>query len=133
MEARLAFISHISPRMDSPHPANLVHGTDADLASLIAKPGITLVDFWATWCGPCRVLGPILEQLAAAHPEVQVVKVDVDQNQRSAAQYQIMSIPTVYVFKDGRQVTDPIPGAQRPQVYEMILSQLQGGTESSAA
>lgn len=60
-----------------------------------------LVDFWANWCGPCKMLAPVLEELASAHPEVTVAKVDVDQNPELAMGYRISAIPAVLLFKDG--------------------------------
>ena len=64
-----------------------------------------IVDFWATWCGPCKTLGPMLEAaVTAAKGKVRMVKVDVDQNQRIAAQLRIQSIPTVYAFFQGQPV-----------------------------
>ncbi len=105
------------------HSANLQHVENDELeAKLKAAPGLVLVDFWATWCGPCQILGPLLEKLAVDHPEVTVLKVDVDQNQRTAAQYQVFSIPTVQFFSKGIAIGEPIVGAQRPHVYETAIA-----------
>ena len=68
-----------------------------------------LVDFWATWCGPCRMFAPILSKLAENHPEIKVGKVNVDEEQALAMRYQVMSIPTLLLFKDG-QVADQSVG-----------------------
>ncbi len=62
-----------------------------------------LVDFWAAWCGPCKMMGPVVEQLADAHPEYKVCKVNVDEEQQLAARFDVMSIPTVIAFKGGQQ------------------------------
>lgn len=70
-----------------------------------------LVDFWAPWCGPCRMVGPVVEELAAQYNgKVKVVKLDTDQNPQAAKQYSIRSIPTLMIFKGGQQV-DTVVGA----------------------
>ena len=64
-----------------------------------------LVDFWATWCGPCKMIAPVLEEIAGEHGDkLSVVKVDIDQNPATARDYQVMSIPTLLVFQDGKPV-----------------------------
>lgn len=69
-----------------------------------------LVDFWASWCGPCRMVSPVVEEIADEHPEIVVGKVNVDEQMELAAEYRIMSIPALYVFKDG-QVANKSVGA----------------------
>ena len=61
-----------------------------------------LVDFWATWCGPCRMLAPILEELSEEYPDIAFYNVDVDEEQALAAHYRIVAVPSVYVFEDGK-------------------------------
>ena len=61
-----------------------------------------IVDFWATWCGPCRMLGPVVEELAEEHPEIKVCKVNVDDEQELAEQFGVMSIPFIASFKNGQ-------------------------------
>ena len=64
-----------------------------------------LVDFWATWCGPCKMVAPVLEEIAAEHGDkLTVAKLDIDQNPATARDYQVMSIPTMIVFQDGKPV-----------------------------
>lgn len=80
-----------------------------------------LLDFWATWCGPCRMVGPLVEEIAAEHPEIKVGKINVDEQPELAAQFQIMSIPTLMVVKNG-QITQRVVGA-RPQAQILALVQ----------
>jgi len=73
-------------------------------AEVLESERPVIVDFWAAWCGPCRVMSPILEELAQERDDLRVVKVDVDHNQRVAAQYGVLSMPTFMVFRDGAPV-----------------------------
>lgn len=76
--------------------------TDANFtAEVIESEKPVLVDFWAPWCGPCRVVAPVLEEIAGERPELRIVKLNVDENQQTAAQYQVLSIPTMILFKNG--------------------------------
>jgi len=86
--------------------------TDSTFESEIEKhDGLAVVDFWAAWCGPCRMIAPILDQLAVDYDgKAKVVKLDVDANQRTAMKYNIRSIPAVLFFKDGK-VVDQVIGA----------------------
>lgn len=70
-------------------------------AEVIESEQPVLVDFWAPWCGPCRVVAPVLEEIASERPELRIVKLNVDDNQQTAAQYQVLSIPTMILFKNG--------------------------------
>ena len=84
--------------------------------------GLTLVDFWATWCGPCRLIAPIIEELAAEMPDVTFAKIDVDQNPDAAMEMHITSVPTMMLFRDG-QLIDRIIGARpKPDIKQMIES-----------
>ncbi|HDT9055651.1 TPA: thioredoxin, partial [Staphylococcus pseudintermedius] len=76
------------------------------------QSGVKLVDFWATWCGPCKMIAPVLEDLAVDYEgKADILKLDVDQNQATAAKFEVMSIPTLIVFKDGQPV-DKVVGFQ---------------------
>ena len=81
----------------------LVHGNSDNFDSLVSD-GVVVVDFFANWCGPCRMLGPVLEDLSSSRNEVKVVKVDVDEEEDLARRFGVMSIPALFLFKDGKQV-----------------------------
>lgn len=83
---------------------NLKHVDDSNFAQLTAK-GVVLVDFYAEWCGPCHMQTPILESLAKEmSDQVSILKLDIDKSQRTTASFQVTSVPTMILFKDGREV-----------------------------
>ena len=79
-----------------------------------------LVDFWATWCGPCRALGPILEDIAKEDTSIKIIKVNVDEEPELASEYRIMSIPTLIVFKNGQAVNKAVGLLQRNEILDLI-------------
>ncbi|MFB9743996.1 thioredoxin [Pseudonocardia sulfidoxydans] len=85
---------------------NTVDVTDASFEADVLKSDKTvLVDFWATWCGPCKMVAPVLDEIAGEHSDkLTVAKLDIDVNSKTAAAYQVMSIPTMILFKDGKPV-----------------------------
>ena len=84
-----------------------------------------LVDFWAAWCGPCRVIAPTVEELAVEYQgRMKVVKVDVDQNQEIAIRYGVQSIPTLMVFKDGKMVERVLGALPKPRLVSLIQPHL---------
>ena len=99
---------------------SILHLTKENFDSTIAE-GKVLVDFWADWCGPCRMLAPIIEELAEKYDgEVKVCKVDVDAAPELAMRFGVMSIPTVIVFQDGEE-TDKRVGVQPLEELEALL------------
>lgn len=79
-----------------------------------------LVDFWASWCGPCRMLAPIIEEIAEERPDIKVGKINVDEQQELAAAFQIESIPTVVLIKDGKTVNGFLGYRPKEQVLEIL-------------
>ena len=90
-------------------------------SSVLDAPGKVLVDFFATWCGPCRMLAPVIDEVAAENADVKVYKVDIDQSPDVAARYGVTSVPTLVVFKDG-QVANRTVGAQPKQNVLALLN-----------
>lgn len=90
-------------------------------AEVVNSNDIVLVDFWATWCGPCKMFAPVMEEIAGDElPGVKVGKVDVDQQPDLAGQFKVMSIPTLILFKDGKPATTSVGVKSKKEVMEMI-------------
>ena len=86
----------------------------------VISSGVVLVDFFATWCGPCKMIAPVLEKLSAEYPNIEFVKIDVDQSPMIAARYQVQSIPTLIMFKDGEAVERQVGFSGEPQLKAML-------------
>lgn len=101
--------------------ATVIHATDADFDQQVLQSDVpVLVDFWAPWCGPCKMIAPALDQLASEYAgKAKVVKVDIDQNRASAMKYHVRSIPMLLVFKNGQ-----VQGTQIGAVGKAQLGQL---------
>jgi thioredoxin 1 len=105
---------------------NLTEVTDNNFAAEVLEAGQpVLVDFWAPWCGPCRIIAPHLEELDNERDDLTVVKMNVDDNPQTAAKYGIMSIPTLILFKNGqvaKQVVGALPKSRLQQELEPALA-----------
>jgi thioredoxin len=88
--------------------------------------GLAMVDFWATWCGPCQVIAPVVEQLATEYDgKLKVAKLDVDANQRTTMRYNVRSIPSVLLFKNGTLVETVVGAVPKPYLVEKIEKHLK--------
>ena len=94
-------------------------------AEIEAQAGLAVVDFWATWCAPCRMIAPMVEQLATEYAgKAKVAKLDVDNNQKTAMRFNVRSIPTILFFKDGKHVDTIIGLTQKPALEARINKHL---------
>jgi thioredoxin 1 len=111
------------PRVEAP----ILHAYDDDFDALINEPGIALVDFWAPWCGPCKMMEPILGEIASEYQAsgVRVVKVNVDEAQRLAADFGVRSIPTLMFFRDGEPLFEMVGMVAKP-ILERELREILG-------
>jgi thioredoxin 1 len=107
--------------------------TDANFETEVAKSeGVTVVDFWAPWCGPCRLVGPVIEELASEYAgEVRFAKLNVDENQVTAGSFGIRSIPTIGFFKDGEAI-GAVVGAYPKEALQQVIEQVRDGEASAA-
>lgn len=107
---------------DSPDSsAAVIHGTDDTFdAEVLRAPLPVLVDFWAPWCGPCKAVAPLLDEIAAERDDVRVVKINVDDNPQTAQKFGIRAIPTLLLFKDGEVAGTKIGAVAKSDLLALI-------------
>ena len=112
--------------------SNIVAVTDANFEQEVEKhDGLAIVDFWATWCGPCRMIAPILEQISTEYEgKVKVTKLDVDSNVKSGSRFNVRSIPTLLFFKDGKVVDQIIGAVPKPQIEAKLKQHMAAAAAS---
>ena len=105
--------------------SRIIHLDDDDFETGVREPGVAVVDFWASWCGPCRMMEPILDEVALEQEEsgVRVIKVNVDEAPKTAEMFGIRSIPTLIFFRDGEPLFEMVGMVPKP-VLERELSQI---------
>jgi thioredoxin 1 len=106
---------------------SVMHFTDANFKTEVLDSATpVLVDFWATWCGPCRMVAPVVEELAKEYAgKMKVGKVDVDENSRVASEYGVMSIPTIMIFKSGKVMEQVVGALSKGQLKAVIDSNIK--------
>jgi thioredoxin 1 len=121
--------------LENPVSAHIAHVTDDQFEDQVLKSSDpVLVDFWAEWCGPCKMIAPILDDLAAAYQgKLKVAKINIDHNQKTPRNYNVRGIPTLMIFKDGKVQATQIGAVSKTQLTQIIDKAIGGSSQSSAA
>ncbi len=99
----------------------VIHLTKDNFKEEVLESNVpVLVDFWATWCGPCQMVGPVIEEIAGEVTDAKICKVDVDANPELARDYRVMSIPTLMVFKNGEAVKREVGAKPKTEILDML-------------
>lgn len=99
----------------------VLHPTKEEFKTLLQEKGVILVDFFATWCGPCKMIGPVIEKVAGKYEgKVKVVKIDIDQEKELAAEYEVQTVPTILVIKDGKIAERKSGFMPQPKIEAML-------------
>ena len=105
----------------APAASRVIHATDDTFdAEILQSPLPALVDFWAPWCGPCKAVAPLLDEISAERDDVRIVKINVDENPRAAQKFGVRAIPTMLLFKDGAVAGTKIGAAGKPDLLAFI-------------
>src|ERR1700682_1968135 len=122
IQAAIPFAASSQTERGTPMAVGKVSDTDFEVEVLKAT-GPVVVDFWAEWCGPCRMIGPALEEISGSlGGKVKIVKLHVDENPQTAAKYGIQSIPTLMIFKDGQMSSRQIGAAPKQKLEQWITT-----------
>lgn len=103
---------------------NIKNVSGSELSSHIDNNDVVLVDFWADWCGPCKLIAPILEEVAGELDKAHIIKVNVDENRDAAVEHGVRSIPTLLLFKNGEAVESKVGAATKSEVAELLKNHL---------
>lgn len=99
--------------------------TDQNIDEVLSQNSVVVIDFWAEWCGPCKILGPVIKELATSNEGIAIGKVDVTTNAKAAVDYGIRGIPAIIYFKDGKEVQRSI-GVQPKSSIQKVIDSLKG-------
>lgn len=94
--------------------------TSQDFNQVVESNDLVFVDFWATWCGPCKMIGPVIEEIANEHPEIKVCKINVDEEGELSIKHGVMSIPTLMIFKNGEIAQTAIGYRPKEEIEELL-------------
>src|SRR5690348_8972022 len=126
--------SGVKSVLENPVSAHIAHVTDDQFEDHVLKSADpVLVDFWAEWCGPCKMIAPILDDLAAAYDgKLKVAKINIDHNQKTPRNYNVRGIPTLMIFKDGKVQATQIGAVGKKQLEQLIDKAIGPGATASA-